>query len=337
MSRTVNALVLEDNDGERLDAYLATLTSISSRSAAVRLLEDGAVLVNGEIVTVKKHTVSQGDRVSVSLPEADQAVLVPQFIPLDIRFEDDRLIVLSKQEDLVCHPSTGHPSGTLANALVAHCGIDNLGTLQGEDRPGIVHRLDKDTTGLMVAAKDDGIQAALQALIGSRELDRRYLALVHGSIAPDTGLIDAPIARHERDRYRMTVSDSLSARDALTTFSVVERFESFARKYDYTLLECKLYTGRTHQIRVHMAYIDHPCVGDPLYGRISRDGLPELGLERQFLHSYRIGFTHPATGEVLEFTDPLPDDLARVLEDLQRYSAGRTEYGESVMEAISAT
>jgi len=258
-------------------------------------------------------------------------VIEPERIPLDIRFEDDRILVISKQRGLVCHPSPGHPSHTLSHALVAHCGYENLGLLQGDDRPGIVHRLDMDTTGLMLAAKDDEAQGALQEAIRLRSVDRRYVTLVHGYIAPDTGLVDAPIARSTRDRLRMTVSED-GGRQSVTTFSVLERFEAGRRDDGYTLLECKLFTGRTHQIRVHMNYIRHQVVGDPLYGR-SGDAV-NLGLDRQFLHSWRLVFTHPGTGQELEFIDPPTWELMEVLDGLKPSSMGRTARGEEVLTLL---
>ncbi len=331
MSHAYRVLVGADADGERLDAYLGSLAAFESRSAAVKLVEAGCVKVNGEVASSKKRVVSEGDRVEVELPDVPEgrAVLVPERIPLDIRFEDGHLVVLSKQRGLVCHPSPGHPSHTLANALVAHCGIEHLGTLQGEDRPGIVHRLDMDTTGLMLAAKSDEVQAALQEAIRLRSIDRRYITLVQGYIAPDTGLVDAPIARSTRDRLRMAVSEDPAARQSVTTFTVLERFEAGRRDEGYTLLECKLFTGRTHQIRVHMSYINHPVVGDPLYGR--GDAARNKGLDRQFLHSWSLAFTHPATVAAMEFVDPPTWELYEVLESLESSSMGRTKRGREVL------
>lgn len=236
------------------------------------------------------------------------------------------MIVLSKPAGLVVHPAHGHWSGTLVHALLAHS--DELGSLQGDERPGIVHRLDKDTTGLMMVAKTDDAQVRLQEAIKIRAVDRRYVTLVHGYIAPDTGLIDAPLARDPRDRMRMGVSDSLTAKQSVTTFRVLERFEAGVADDGFTLLECKLYTGRTHQIRVHMAYIHHPCVGDQLYG--VRKPKADLQLERQFLHAYRLELEHPITGDEMRFIDPLPEDLASRLRSLESYSMGRTAAGDEV-------
>ena len=331
MGRTCHITVPLESDGERIDAFLAATHAFASRSAAARAVEAGDVTVNDQVVTAKSRLVAEGDLVEAVVPDAPtpSAFLEPERIPLDIRFEDDHLIVLSKQRGLVCHPSPGHPGHTLANALVAHCGIEHLGTLQGDDRPGIVHRLDMDTTGLMLAAKDDATQEALQGAIRLRSVDRRYVTLVHGYIAPDTGLIDAPIARSTRDRLKMAVSEDPAARQSVTTFSVLERFEAGRRDEGYTLLECKLFTGRTHQIRVHMASIHHPVVGDQLYGRGAE--AVNLGLDRQFLHSWRLAFEHPVTGEPMEFIDPPTWELMEALESLAGMSMGRTERGEEVL------
>ena len=326
------ARIDDQDDGSRLDSFLASVVHITSRSKAVKLIEAGKVSVNGEMCCVKKHILEEGDRVEVELPAPKSAVIVPDHIPLDIRYEDDYMIILSKQAGLVVHPSQGHERGTLANALVAHCGIHNLGMLQGEDRPGIVHRLDKDTSGLMLAAKDDENQAALQSAIKLRTVDRRYLTLVQGYISPDSGIIDGPIARSTRDRTKMAVSKLATARDALTTFKVLERFDASSTDDGFTLLECKLYTGRTHQIRVHMQYIHHPCVGDPLYGPKRNQG--DLGLDRQFLHSYRIRLKHPITHEEIALLDPLPWDLQQVLEDLNERSLGQTDWGEKLFQEL---
>lgn len=327
-------LVEADSQGQRLDSFLGAQSGMPSRSACAHLIEAGAVDVNGETCLSKKALVSSGDRVSVELPdEQDAGEVVPQAIPLDIRYEDDYLIVLSKQRGLVCHPAHGHDSGTLANALVYHCGIEHLGTVQGEDRPGIVHRLDRDTSGLMLAAKDDDTQRELQNLIRTRTLDRRYIALCHGFISLDSGTINTGIARSARDRVKMAVSDDPFARQAITTFRVLERFEAARGDDGYSLVECHLYTGRTHQIRVHMRHINHPLVGDPLYGR-RNPGRADLGLDRQFLHSWSVSFAHPVTGETVSCTDELPWDLAAVLDELAPRSMGRTEAGEGIVPKL---
>lgn len=335
LDRVEDALVGPDDDGERLDSFVASMPGCPSRSACARLIEEGRVTINSTAALSKSERVALGDRVSVELPGpgCEGGPLAPNpDISLDIRYEDDRLIVLSKQAGLVCHPSPGHVGDSLANALVAHCGYGHLGLLQGEDRPGIVHRLDMDTSGLMVCAKDDEVQRALQDLIRLRVLDRRYVVLVHGYVAPETGSITTGIARSSRDRLRMTVSEEPGAREAITTFTTLERFEAGPRDEGYSLLECHLYTGRTHQIRVHMRHISHQVVGDQLYGR--GDVRQNLGLSRQFLHSWHIRFDHPTSGETIELADRLPSDLASVLESIQERSMGRTEAGRDICPQI---
>lgn len=321
---------------QRLDAACAQAGIYASRSAAAKMIEEGSVFVNGE-VAAKKTTVKIGDVIVYEVPEAQAFDLVGQDIPLDIRFEDLDLLVLSKQVGLVCHPSVDHSDGTLVNALLNHCGADNLCNVQGEDddRLGIVHRLDRDTSGLMLAAKTDEAGLALMEDIRARAVDRHYLALVHGVIPSDSGMIDAPITRHAKERLRMAVRDVSFARDAMTTFKVLERFEARQKDDGYTLVDCKLFTGRTHQIRVHMEYVKHPLVGDPVYTNHSpKAPVAQLGLKRQFLHSYRLAFNHPITEERLSFTDNLPDDLREVLTKLQDRSRGRTEAGEKVFAKL---
>ena len=236
---------------------------------------------------------------------------------------------INKQAGLICHPSPGHPSGTLSNALIHYCGRENLAHIQGDDRPGIVHRLDGDTSGLMLCAKNNEIGYILQDEIRRRSVDRKYLCLVHGNIASDTGLIDAPIFRSDKNRLRMQVSDKPQARSSVTTFNVLERFESGLKDNGFTLVECKLYSGRTHQIRVHMEYIKHWVVGDQTYGTPGKSD--NLGLCRQFLHSYFIEFEHPRTGDELSFIAPLPDDLALALSKLADRRIGLTERGREVL------
>ncbi len=307
------------DEGMRLDALLGARGLYQSRSAAARAIEEGHVLVSGQPAS-KKHVVKAGQAIVYEVAEPVLATpLTGEPIPLDIRYEDDDVIVLSKQAGLVCHPSDDHRDGTLVNALIYHCGADHLCDVQGEkDRLGIVHRLDMDTTGLMMAAKTNVAGEALMAAIQDHVVDRRYLALVHGMIAHETGMIDAPIARHPKDRTRMCVRDCESAREAITTFTVLERFEAGPRDNGYTLVDCKLFTGRTHQIRVHMEYVKHPLVGDPFYtAHRPRHESANLGLNRQFLHSFKLTFDHPITGKALHFEDDLPDDLQQVLDELR--------------------
>jgi 23S rRNA pseudouridine1911/1915/1917 synthase len=321
--------VRADEAGLRLDLLIGQLDIVPSRSAAQRLITGGHVRVNGDIAP-KRYAARAGDRIEVFVPDREPSDLVPEDIPLDIRFEDAHLIVLSKPADLVVHPARGHSTGTLVHALLAH--TEDLGMQAGDERPGIVHRLDKDTSGLMMVAKDDETQVALSDALKLRSIERRYVTLVHGYIAPDTGLIDAPLGRHPKDRMRMAVSDHESAKQSVTTFRVLERFMAGRHDDGYTLVECKLYTGRTHQIRVHMQYIAHPVVGDPMYGR--KHPKADLALDRQFLHAYRIAFEHPITGEQIDLLDPLPADLAGRLTALAEYSMGRTVAGDEVVPLV---
>lgn len=337
MARMLSYSATALDAGERLDSLLAARACFASRSVAARAIESGNVFVNGANV-VKKYAVAAGDVIVYQEEEEVEAGPVTgQPIDLDIRFEDDDLIVLSKQIGLVCHPSVDHADGTLVNALIYHCGADHLCNVQGEDdRLGIVHRLDRDTSGLMLAAKTDAAGYALMEDIRDRAVDRHYLALVHGVIAPDTGMIDAPIARSANERTRMAVRDVPSARDAVTTFRVLERFEPRQHDDGYTLIDCKLFTGRTHQIRVHMQYAKHPLVGDPVYtANGPKDARAQLGLKRQFLHSFKIRFIHPETSEELEFADNLPRDLDEALRSLGDRSRGMTDAGREVAALLA--
>lgn len=333
MSRIVSYQAGAADEGTRLDALLAACGAYASRSQAAAYVEEGKVFVNGQTVA-KKHAVHAGDTIVYEASEEPvRSALRGEDIPLDIRYEDEDLLVIAKQASLVCHPSQDHWDGTLVNALIYHCGADHLCNVQGEDdRLGIVHRLDRDTTGLMLAAKTDEAGGALMDDIRDRVVDRHYLTLVHGVIPHETGMVDAPIARAASERTRMAVSDAPSARDAITTFKVLERFEPGAKDDGYTLLDCKLFTGRTHQIRVHMSYIKHACVGDPVYGA-GRENV-QLGLDRQFLHSYRLEFDHPITKEHLAFKDALPDDLHAALCQIDDRSRGLTEAGEELRDLV---
>ena len=325
------------DEGMRLDALLGQRGLYASRSAAAKAIADGRVLVAGQPAS-KKQAVTAGQPI---VYEADEegvpTPLTGEPIPLDVRFEDDDLLVISKQVGLVCHPSDDHADGTLVNALIHHCGAEHLCNVQGElDRLGIVHRLDMDTTGLMLAAKTNSAGEALMKAIQDRVVDRHYLALVHGIIAPDTGMVDAPIARHAKDRTRMAIRDCDSAREAITTFRVLERFEAGPRDNGYTLIDCKLFTGRTHQIRVHMEYTGHPLVGDPLYvANRPKAEQANLGARRQFLHSFRLRFDHPATLESLEFADNLPRDLADIIAALAPRSVEVTDAGREVRALLA--
>lgn len=302
----------------RLDALMGERGLYPSRSAAAHAIDDGKVLVAGNPAS-KKTKVHAGVAIVYEIDEqVIDTPLVGEPIDLDIRYEDDDMIVLSKQAGLICHPSDDHRDGTLVNALIYRYGADNLCNVQGEkDRLGIVHRLDMDTTGLMMAAKTNVAGEALMAAIQDHVVDRRYKALVHGVISLEKGMIDAPIARHAKDRTRMAIRDCDSAREAITTFTVLERFEPGPKDNGYTLIDCKLFTGRTHQIRVHMEYAKHPLVGDPLYTHsMPKADSANLGLKRQFLHSFMLTLDHPITGTEMHFEDDLPDDLQTVLDSL---------------------
>ena len=320
----------EADAGTRLDACLARAIEDLTRSAAAKAVEDGRVLVNGNAPN-KSYKLTGHEQIEFTPEEPAPIDAVPQDIPLDVVYEDDDVIVVNKPSGLVVHPAPGHPDGTLVNALLYHCG-DSLSGVGGALRPGIVHRLDRDTSGLMLAAKDDDTQRALQNLIRTRTLDRRYITLVHGHIAMDEGTINTGIARSTRDRVKMAVLDDPFARQAITTFKVLERFDSTRFDDGYTLVECHLFTGRTHQIRVHMRHINHACVGDPLYGKC--DARADQGLTRQFLHSWRVAFDHPVTGERIECRDELPWDLAAVLDDLAPRSLGRTAAGDEIVPQL---
>lgn len=315
MSDLALTVIPEKAAGMRLDAFMSAEGLYPTRSAAAKCIAEGGAVLNGRPAR-KSSCVQPGDTLQyVVYSDPQEPELAAAHIPLDIRYEDDYLLVISKQAGLVCHPSEGHYGDTLVNALIAHCGKEHLCDVQGErDRLGIVHRLDRDTSGLMLCAKTDDVGYALMEDIRLRDVERHYLALVHGWISLETGLVDAPIARGERDRMRMKISDRDNARPSITTFKVLRRFEPAKNDEGYTLIDCKLFTGRTHQIRVHMEYINHPCVGDPVYGWSKKDN---FGLERQFLHSYRLAFTHPITGERMEFEDTLPPDLQDVIDILK--------------------
>ena len=293
-----------DREGERLDAFLARSVPDLTRSAAQRLLERGAVTLRGRAAK-KNDKTRLGDSLTVCLPEPQPVDLVPQNIPLDVIYEDDDVIVVNKPVGLVVHPAPGHPDGTLVNALLYHCGT-SLSGINGELRPGIVHRIDRDTSGLIVAAKNDRAHLALAAQLQDHSLARVYEAVAVGGFWEDCGTVDAPIGRHPVDRKKMAV-DRKNGREAVTHWSVLARYPG------YTHVECRLETGRTHQIRVHLASIGHPLLGDTVYG----SKRPWPGLAGQCLHARRLRFVHPSTGEPLELECPLPDWFRDVLEKLE--------------------
>lgn len=292
---------------ERLDVYLTRQLPDLSRSHVQKLTAAGQVTVQGKGAKAN-HKVQTGERVEVTIPESKPLEVAAEAIPLDILYEDADVVVINKARGMVVHPAAGNYGGTLVNALLKHCG--DLSGINGVIRPGIVHRLDKDTSGVMVVAKTDRAHLSLAAQIKERSAGRKYIAIVHGNVKAEDGLVDAPIGRHSADRKKMAVTFHHS-REARTHFRVVRRFG------DYTVVECRLMTGRTHQIRVHMAYIGHPVVGDPKYGPKKR----HFAIDGQALHSAELTFRHPVSGEELVFRAPLPKDMQEVLAAIEKQTA----------------
>ena len=292
-----------DKDGERLDVFLVRQQPELSRAHVQKLIASGEVLVDGR-ARKANFKLKAGASVSFKLPEAAPIEVKPEDIPLDILYEDEDIIVVNKARGMVVHPAAGVDSGTLVNALLFHC--HDLSGINGEIRPGIVHRLDKDTSGVMVAAKNDKAHLNLAEQIGMKTAHRSYLAVVHGNIKEEEGIIKGDIGRHPTDRKRMAIVQE-NGKPAVTHFKVLERFG------DYTLVECRLETGRTHQIRVHMTSIGHPLVNDPKYGRCKSP----FGIKGQALHSRQLTLKHPATGEEMTFEAPLPEDMEKILAALR--------------------
>ena len=292
--------------GQRLDAFLAQEVEGLTRSAAQKLLEKGAVTVAGRPAKKNEKTAA-GMVVEVELPDPEPIDVLPQDIPLDIVYEDADVVVVNKPVGLVVHPAPGHPDGTLVNALLHHCG-DSLSGINGQLRPGIVHRIDRDTSGLIIVAKNDKAHLALAEQLQDHSLARVYEAVVHGNFREDEGTVDAPIGRHPIDRKKMAI-DRKDGRRAVTHWTVLGRYNGF------THIRCRLETGRTHQIRVHMASIGHPLAGDPVYGG-NRKGLP--GLNGQCLHARKLKFIHPTTRELVEVECPLPGWFERVLRQIDK-------------------
>ena len=290
-----------ETGGVRLDKALSELTELS-RSVANDQIKAGQVLVNGQVKKAK-YTVQEGDIITYQVPEIEEIDYVAEDIPLDIVYQDEDVAVVNKPQGMVVHPSAGHTSGTLVNALLYH--VKDLSGINGVLRPGIVHRIDKDTSGLLMIAKNDEAHTKLAAELKDKKSLRKYWAIVHGNLPNDRGVIEAPIGRSEKDRKKQAVT--AKGKKAVTRFQVLERFD------DYTLVELTLETGRTHQIRVHMAYIGHPVAGDEVYG--PRKTLKGNG---QFVHARTIGFTHPRTGEVVAFTAEAPAIFQDTLEYLRR-------------------
>ena len=297
---------------DRLDSYLAERLTDMSRSRIQSLIKSGDVTVNGA-ETKAGYILTNGDTIDVNIPEPEVIDICAEDIPLDVVYEDDDVIVINKPKDMVVHPANGHYSGTLVNALMHHC-KDSLSGINGEMRPGIVHRIDKDTTGLIIACKNDKAHNCIAAQLAEHSITRRYIALVYNNFNVDEGTVDANIDRSKADRKMMAVCPPYEGRTAVTHYKVLERFPAHAQyKIPMTLVECKLDTGRTHQIRVHMSYIGHPLAGDDTYG-IKKDMFAGKG---QYLHAAVLGFTHPSTGERMEFSAPLPDYFEETLKKLK--------------------
>ncbi|OKH47912.1 pseudouridine synthase [Calothrix sp. HK-06] len=302
-----------EDTGERLDRYLALELPDLSRSRVQSLIEQGCVYVNNNECTSKKVVVKSGDLVTITIPEAQPLELSAENIPLDILYEDDQLIILNKAAGIVVHPAPGHPNGTLVNALLAHC--PNLPGIGGVQRPGIVHRLDKDTTGAIVIAKTEQAHQHLQAQLKAKTARREYLGIVYGAPKTETGTIDLPIGRHLIDRKKMAVVPvEKGGREAVTHWQAQERLGN------YTLVRFQLETGRTHQIRVHSAQIGHPIVGDPIYSSARSLG---VNLSGQALHAWRLKLQHPVTQEYIEATAAPPQEFTKLLEALRRRSLQR--------------
>ena len=302
-------------ESERLDRWLADQLPDWSRSRLQKLVEQGQVTLNGQICTSKKATVQAGDRVHLTIPAAVPLALEPENIPLDILYEDDELIVLNKPAGLVVHPAPGHESGTLVHALLAHC--PNLAGIGGVQRPGIVHRLDKDTSGAIVIAKTDRAHQHLQAQLKAKTAQREYLAIVYGSPATNSGTIDLPIGRHPIDRKKMAIVPiEKGGRQAVTHWQVLDRLGN------YTLMQFRLETGRTHQIRVHTTQMGHPIVGDPVYGSGRSIG---VNLTGQALHAHKLHLEHPLTGKPVEAIAPLPAEFLKLLQVLRLRFASQIE------------
>ena len=295
-------IVAEEMDGERLDVFVAEQVEQLSRSVVKSLINEGQVLVNGARQKASYH-LREGDEISIEIPEPQVLELVPRDIPLEIIYQDEDLAVINKPKGLVVHPAHGNWDYTMVNALLYH--IKDLSGINGQIRPGIVHRLDKDTSGVMVVAKNDVAHRSLAAQIKDHSIKREYIALVHGTIKENLGTIDAPIGRSKNDRKKMAVI--ADGRPAVSNYQVLERY------HNYTLVKVELLTGRTHQIRVHFAYIKHPVVGDPLYG----SGKKHFNMDSQALHAPLLGFNHPRTGKYLEFTSPLPQYFQDILVSLR--------------------
>lgn len=300
-----NFFINSENQGERIDKFLSSKLSNISRSYIHKLIEDGNITVNQNSVN-KKYKLSENDMINVKIPKPQELEVIAENIPLDIVYEDNDLLIVNKPKGMVVHPAPGNYSGTLVNALLYHC-KNSLSGINGVIRPGIVHRIDKDTSGLLIVAKNDTSHKELAEQIKNHSFTREYEAVVYGNLKEDTGTINANIARHKTDRKKMAVVPLLG-RNAVTHYTVLKRYGNF------THIKLKLETGRTHQIRVHMSYIGHPVVGDEVYANPKNN--PFKFLKGQCLHAKIIGFIHPTTKEYMEFTSPLPEYFQKILNKL---------------------
>ena len=312
MEKTTLTLIIDDI-GQRIDTVVGEREKIS-RSAAAKLVEDGKVLVNG-VCVAKNYKIKETDKIEVYHPDIQPCEVVPQDIPLDIVYEDNDIIVVNKPKGMVVHPAAGNPDGTLVNALLYHCG-DSLSGIGGVARPGIVHRIDKDTSGLIVVAKNDESHISLSGQLKTHSVSRVYHAIAIGNFKDVSGTVDAPIGRHPTDRKKMAVikNREYTARDAVTHYRVIERFNGFS------YIQCVLETGRTHQIRVHMSYLGHSLLGDSVYGgdKTKFQAIHKDCIQGQCLHAKELHLVHPKTHELLTFTSPLPPDFEKVLDLLRK-------------------
>ena len=302
---TLNFNITEENNNIRIDRYLAEQCPNLSRSYIQKLVKDGAVFVNNRQIKAN-YKVQPQDQVILTIPDMQVPDILPENIPLDILYEDQWLLVVNKPKDMVVHPSAGHMEGTLVNAVMAHCG-EHLSGINGVLRPGIVHRIDKDTTGALLICKDDTVHRDLAEQLKVHSIKRRYRAIVQGNLKEDQGTVDAPVGRHPTDRKKMAVNYK-NGKEAVTHYQVLERFGNA------TYIECRLETGRTHQIRVHMASLGHPLLGDTIYGSSKNP----YHLQGQALHAMILGFVHPITREYLEFQAPLPEYFIKLLDKLRK-------------------
>lgn len=305
MENTFNIQIEESMKGTRLDVVLSLTLEELSRSHVQKLIEAGQVKLNQQVCTIKKTLLKSGDEIEIIIPDPEELEITAENIPLEIVYEDEDLLVINKPKGMVVHPAVGNQTGTVVNAVMYHCGA-SLSSINGVKRPGIVHRIDKETSGLLMIAKNDMAHNSLAKQLAEHSITRAYRAIVYNNFNQDEGTIDRPIGRDPKNRLKQTVTE-LNARRAVTHYKIIERFGNF------TYIEVRLETGRTHQIRVHMAYVKHPLLGDQVYGPQKK----MLGVESQLLHAKKLGFIHPRTGEYMEFESELPEEFSRVLNKLK--------------------